>query len=141
LFRKALDLYEREKLDYVGKALAKPAAREVAEAMLRGAVAAMTGETDPHGCLRVIASATCGNEAQSIRQEIEQRGTVIRQTIVERFQRAKAEADLPANIDPDGVADLLKALLQGISLQAAAGASREELDRVVETGLAMWPTA
>src|SRR6201990_2545683 len=38
LFRKALDLYEREKMDYVGVALAKPTAREVAETMLRGAL-------------------------------------------------------------------------------------------------------
>src|SRR5215216_1427212 len=38
LFRKALDLYEREKLDYIGKALAEPTARGVAEVMLRGAV-------------------------------------------------------------------------------------------------------
>jgi hypothetical protein len=35
---------------------------------------------------------------------------------------------------------LLKALLQGISLQAAAGASRQELERLVETGLALWPS-
>src|SRR4249919_1298252 len=68
LFRKTLDLYESEKLAYVGKALAEPTARGVAEAMLRGAVEAMTGENDPHGCLRVIATATCGDEAQSIRQ-------------------------------------------------------------------------
>ncbi len=38
LFRKALDLYEREKMDYIGKALAQPTAREVAETMLRGAM-------------------------------------------------------------------------------------------------------
>jgi hypothetical protein len=29
LFRKALDLYEREKLDYIGKALEKPTARRL----------------------------------------------------------------------------------------------------------------
>ena len=140
LFRKTLDLYESEKLAYVGKALAEPTARGVAEAMLRGAVEAMTGENDPHGCLRVIATATCGDEAQSIRQELDARGNVIRRTIVERFQRASDEGDLPANINVEGIADLLKALLQGISLQAAAGASRAELERLVETGLAIWPS-
>ena len=58
----------------------------------------------------------------------------------ERFQRASDEGDLPANINVEGIADLLKALLQGISLQAAAGASRAELERLVETGLAIWPS-
>ena len=33
LFRKALDLYEREKLEYVGRALEQPTARCVAEAV------------------------------------------------------------------------------------------------------------
>ena len=66
LFRKALDLYEREKMAYIGEALAKPTARAVAETMLRGALANVTGE-GPHGCLRVIASVACGEEAQSIR--------------------------------------------------------------------------
>jgi AcrR family transcriptional regulator len=141
LFRKALDLYESEKLAYVGKALSEPTARGVAEAMLRGAVEAMTGEGDPHGCLRVIATATCGDEAQSVREELDARGNVIRQTIVERFARARAEGDLPTHIDVEGITDLLKALLQGISLQAAAGASREELERLVDTGLALWPSA
>jgi AcrR family transcriptional regulator len=141
LFRQALDLYEREKLDYVGKALAHPTARGVAEAMLRSAVEAMTSECDPHGCMRVIATATCGDGAQSVRAELEARGNVIRQSIVERFARAKAENDLPAHIDVEGLTDLLKALLQGISLQAASGATREELERMVETGLALWPSA
>jgi len=56
LFKKALDLYEREKLDYVGKAMAQPTARKVAETMLRGAVDVATGGGEPHGCLRVISS-------------------------------------------------------------------------------------
>ena len=141
LFRKALDLYEREKLDYVGRALAQPTARAVAETMLRSAVEAMTSDCDPHGCMRVIASATCGDEAQSVRAELEARGNVIRQSIVERFERARVEGDLPAHIDVEGITDLLKALLQGISLQAASGASREELDRLIETGLQLWPSA
>src|SRR5687767_3693461 len=37
LFRKALDLYQREKLAYVGRALGQPTARGVAEVLLRGA--------------------------------------------------------------------------------------------------------
>src|SRR6476659_10099375 len=43
LFKKTLDLYERDKLAYVGKSLAQPTARKVAESMLRGAVDNMTG--------------------------------------------------------------------------------------------------
>ena len=140
LFRKALDLYEREKMNYVGKALAEPTARKVAERMLRGAVENMTGCDEPHGCLRVIASMAGGAGAQSIRDELMERGKVIHRAVIDRFERAQADGDLPANIDVAGLADLLKALFQGISVQASNGATREELDRLVDTGLKMWPS-
>lgn len=140
LFRKALDLYEREKMDYVGKALEQPSAREVAETMLRGAVENVTSCDEPHGCLRVIASVACGEEAQSIREEVMERGKVVHQSIIDRFERARAEGDLPAHVDVQGLTDVLKALLQGISIQAGNGATREELDRLVDTGLLMWPS-
>ena len=81
LFRKALDLYEREKMDYIGKALAQPTAREVAEMMLRGAVENVTSCAEPHGCLGVITSVACGAEAQSIRDEVVERGQVGKQAL------------------------------------------------------------
>lgn len=141
LFRKALDLYECEKLAYVGEALAQPTARAVAETMLRGAVDNVMSCDEPHGCLRVIASATCGREAESIRAEVMERGKVIHHEIIKRFERAKVEGDLPAHVDVEGLTDVLKALFQGISVQAGSGATREELDRLVDTGLMMWPGA
>ncbi len=141
LFRKALDLYEREKMDYVGKALAKPTAREVAEAMLRGAVENMKGCGEPHGCLQVIASVAGGPDSQMIRDELAERGKMVHQAIVDRLQRARDEGDLPDHIDVAGLADFMKAVFQGISIQATSGATREQLDRLVDTSLAMWPSS
>ena len=141
LFRKALDLYENEKMAYVGQAIAQPTARKVAETMLRGAVENVASCDEPHGCLRVIASVTCGPEAESIRAEVMERGKVVHQEIINRFKRAQAEGDLPAHVDVEGLTDLLKAIFQGISVQASSGATREQLDRLVDTGLMMWPSA
>lgn len=140
LFRKALDLYEREKMAYIAEALAKPTAREVAETMLRGALANVTGE-GPHGCLRVIASVACGEEAQSIRCEVMERTKAGKDSLVARFERAKAEGDLPAHVDPEGLTRVLIAYLQGISVQANTGEPREELEKLVETALTLWPSA
>ena len=140
LFRKTLDLYEREKMAYISEALEKPTAREVAETMLRGALANVTGD-GPHGCLRVIASVACGEGAQSIRCEIMERSKVGRDALVKRFERAKAEGDLPANVNVDGLMRVLVAYMQGISVQANMGATREELNELVETALSLWPSA
>jgi AcrR family transcriptional regulator len=141
LFRKALDLYEREKMAYLGQAMAKPTAREVAETMLRGALDNVTGEGEPHGCLRVIASVACGPAAESIHKEIVQRTDIFKRTMVERFERAKEEGDLPPHIDPLGLTGVLVAWLQGISIQANQGITRKDLERLVDTALSLWPSA
>jgi AcrR family transcriptional regulator len=141
LFRKALDLYEREKLDYIGKALAQPTARGVAEVMMHGALDNVTSSAEPHGCMGVITSVACGPESQSVREEVVKRGQAGKLAITERFERAKAEGDLPDNVDAEGLTRVLISFLQGISVQANQGATRKELDCLVESALALWPSA
>ncbi|HEU4958562.1 MAG TPA: TetR/AcrR family transcriptional regulator [Sphingomicrobium sp.] len=140
LFRKALDLYEREKMAYIGQGLAEPTARKVAETMLRGALENVTGEDEPHGCMRVIASVACGPAAQSLHDEIVQRTEVFKQMMVDRFERAKKEGDLPAHIDALGLTGVLVAWLQGISIQSNQGINRKDLERLIETALGLWPS-
>jgi AcrR family transcriptional regulator len=140
LFRKALDLYEREKMAYIGQGLAEPTARKVAETMLRGALENVAGEDEPHGCMRVIASVACGPAAQSLHDEIIQRTEVFKQMMVDRFDRAKSEGDLPADIDTLGLTGVLVAWLQGISIQSNQGINRKDLERLIDTALSLWPS-
>ena len=141
LFRKALDLYETEKLAYIRRAMDQPTARGVAEVMLRGSVDNVTSSNEPHGCMGVITSVACGPESQSVREDVVKRGEVAKRALIERFERAKSEGDLPAHVDAEGLMRVLIAMLQGISVQANQGATREELDKLVESGLALWPSA
>jgi AcrR family transcriptional regulator len=140
LFRKALDLYEREKLAYVSEALAAPTAREVAERMLRGALALQTNECEPKGCLGVISSVACGTEAESIRAHVIARRESSHRAMIERFERAKAEGDLPAHVEVQGLTAYLLALLQGMAVQAGSGASAGQLEALIDTSLAVWPS-
>jgi AcrR family transcriptional regulator len=139
LFRKALDLYEREKLCYVGQALEASTARGVAERMLQGSLRNQTSGDDPKGCLGVISSVACGAEADCIRQEVLERGKIARVAMVERMQRAIDEGDFVGPTDADAITDYLYAILQGMAVQAGAGASREDLQRLIDTTLAVWP--
>ncbi len=140
LFRKALDLYQDEKLCYINASLEQPTAREVARHLLCGSVANQTSSGEPHGCLGVISSVACGAEAESIRHEVLERGKVARKALVERLERAKAEGDLPATADVEGLTSFLYAIVQGMAVQAGAGATRADLERLVDTSLAMWPS-
>jgi AcrR family transcriptional regulator len=141
LFRKALDLYERDKLAYVKTALSAPTARGVAERLLHGALAMQTNSCDPKGCLGVIASVACGAEAESIRAEVVARRASADAVLVERFAQAKQAGELPTNIDPQALARYLGAIMQGLSVQAGSGATAEDLAKLVETALALWPSA
>jgi hypothetical protein len=109
--------------------------------MLRGAIDNVTSCDEPHGCLGVITSVSCGPESQSVREDVVRRGETSKRALTDRFVRAQAEGDLPAHVDPEGLMRVLVAMLQGISVQANQGATREELDRLVECGLALWPSA
>lgn len=140
LFHKALDLYEAEKLDYMRTALDQPSARGVVEHLLRGAVEMQTSQCDPKGCMGVIHMTACGSEAESIKTDVIARRASSQAALVERLERAKREGDLPADADIAGLTQYLYAVLQGMAVQAGSGATREELERLVETGLALWPS-
>ena len=83
----------------------------------------------------------CSAEAESIKADVLSRRASSQRALIERFERAKREGDLPAHVDAQGLTSLLYALLQGISVQAGAGATMDELERLVDTSLALWPSA
>ena len=139
LFRKALDLYEREKLAYIGEALKAPTSLEVAERLLRGALAMQTSECEPVGCMRVLSSVSCSPEAESIRADLMTRRQSSQRALCERMQRAKDQGDLPAHTDVEGLCAYLGAILGGLSVQASSGASKAQLEGLVDTALKMWP--
>lgn len=141
LFHKALDLYESEKLEYTRTALQQPTARKVAEYYLRSGVDVHAAEGEPHGCMGVISSLACSPEAESIKADVIRRRASSQRALVERFEQAKRDGDLPAHIDAEGLTSFLYAILQGITVQAGAGATRAELERLVDTSLALWPGA
>ncbi|SFF75714.1 transcriptional regulator, TetR family [Novosphingobium sp. CF614] len=140
LFKKALDLYEREKLCYIQAALDAPTSREVVERLLRGALDTHCGGSDPQGCMGVISTVVCASEAASIREHVVARRASSEAAVVARFERAKAEGDLSESVDPRALTQCLTAVVQGISVKAQSGASREDLEGVVDTFLAIWPS-
>lgn len=140
LFKKALDLYERDKMAYVGRALDAPTARGVAERLLRGALATHCGSDDPHGCLGVISTVACTNEIDSIRDHVAARRASSEAALVERFERATAKGDLPQGVDPKALASCLTTVLQGLSVKAQGCACPSELQGTVDAFLSIWPS-
>ena len=139
LFRKALDLYERDKLCYMKSALDAPTSREVAERLLRGSLAIQTNSTDPKGCMGVISAVGGTAHSECIRDEILTRRASSDRALVARLQRARDEGDLPGHVDPAALACYLSTVLQGMAVQAGAGVAVERLEALIDTTLSMWP--
>lgn len=139
LFKQALDLYGEEKLAYVGKSLGAQTARGVAEKLLYGAIETATGD-ECRGCMRVTASVSCQSAADPIREDLSRRTESSRIALIERMQRAIDEGDFVAPVEAEAITRYLLAVLQGMSVQAGAGANCEELQKVAETTLAVWPS-
>ena len=137
LFKSALDLYQAEKLAYVRSAVEAPTARGVAERMFAGTIDNITSECP--GCLGVIASVSCSNQDSPIRDDVHERVRSFRCAIDQRMQRAIDEGDFTIPVEAEAMTRYLLALLQGISVQAGSGASRDELKQVAEAALAIWP--
>ena len=137
LFKQALDLYESEKLAYVRGALEAPTARAVAQRMLEGTI--QNSPSECRGCLGVIATMSCGSGDSPIRDDLNERAQSARAALVERMQRAIDEGDFSIPVEAEAMTRYLFALLQGITVQARAGASREDLRLVADAALAVWP--
>lgn len=139
LFRKVLDRYAEGPAAYVTEALAEPTARAAAERLLGGAVDLLTGPRGPRGCLLVHGALACGEAAESVRRELAARRAAGEAAIRRRFERARAAGDLPPDACPADLARYVATVLRGMAVEAASGASRAELRRVVELAMRAWP--
>src|SRR4029077_5373371 len=135
LFSKVLDRYMDGPLAYFGKALAVPRARDVVEQIFFGA-ATMGGDPRlPSGCLMVQGALAVGNAARSVQKETVGRRAASEVALRRRLQRAKREGDLPKNSDPAELARYVMTVLQGMAVQGANGAGRDQLRRVAQVAL------
>jgi AcrR family transcriptional regulator len=137
LFRKVLDRYMNGPLAWFGKALATPKAREMVEQIFLGTARMAEDPRIPPGCLLVQGALACGSA--SARKEVAARRLAAEVAMRRRLQRAKREGDLPKNADPAELAHYVMTVIRGMAVQAAGGASRDQLRRVAEIALRAWP--
>jgi AcrR family transcriptional regulator len=139
LFRAALDRYVTGHADFMTQVLAAPTAREVATILLCGAAESQTRPGAPPGCLLVQAALSCSAEGEPIRRDLIRRRSADEAALCARFEQSRIAGDLPADADPAALARYLTIVTQGMSVHAAAGASREDLQAAVELALRAWP--
>ena len=140
LFLQALDRYQRGPSSYARKSLEEPTARRVVERQFEGVLDLLTNPHTPPGCFLVQGALACGEDASDIRMELAARRSAGEAAIRERMERALAEGDLPPDADPAALARFVRTAVYGLAVQSAGGATRAELEEVIQVLLAAWPS-
>jgi AcrR family transcriptional regulator len=142
LYRRVLARYDDGPARFMSEALEAPTARAVVERMLRAAADLQTDPRWPKGCLMVRGEGSCGGErADPLRREIVARLNGGETALRKRLERARSEGDLPPDADPAQLARCVATIKYGMAVQAAGGASREQLHQLIDLMLLAWPNA
>ena len=80
-----------------------------------------------------------GEECEYVKRDLAARRAAGEKLIRERLKHAKREGDLPADADQAALARFITTIMQGMSVQAAGGASRKDLRTIADTALRAWP--
>jgi AcrR family transcriptional regulator len=132
LFRAAVQRYLSGPVTTQAIIAEAPTARDAALSLLRAAAMGDTRDDAPPGCLLATGAISCSDGATDLQAEL----AAIRHGI---------QADLCARFQAEGVPDApdlaahVMAVIQGMSTLARDGATRDQLMRVVDVAMRVWP--
>ncbi|WP_034088382.1 TetR/AcrR family transcriptional regulator [Streptacidiphilus albus] len=140
LFSEATARYAETWGQYGTRPLAEePTARAAIERMLREAAEGYTDPAHPPGCLVISAAVNVAEADAEVKQELRGFREQAKARIAQKIAEDVADGVLPAGTDAVALGRFYAAVIQGMDTQAADGATRAELDSIVDVALAAWP--
>ncbi|WIM56031.1 TetR/AcrR family transcriptional regulator [Pantoea anthophila] len=142
LFRAAMERYVEKFSDWRDAALGddKLAVSEAVEAYFRATAACFTERDSPGGCFFICTSsalsAASADIAAMLQEQHQSQEQVLKNFLCLRQQRG----ELGESVDIAALSRYLSCLLQGMSVRAREGAERADLESIIDTLMAMWPT-
>ena len=113
--------------------------RAAVERLLRKTADRQTRPRRPRGCLVVQGALACGDESEPVRRQLIRQRAKVLQLLRRRFQQAKENRELGRAVDVRSLARFYTTFLHGMSVQAAGGTSRRELQAMIKDALRAWP--
>jgi len=136
LFQMVLDLYVNQgPPKETAACLNEPTVKEVIAKYLRATADALTDPVHPPGCLTIRGAMACGEEAEPIRRELVARRVNAEKALQLRLEQAQRAGDLPEDVSPAALARYISTVVSGMSIQAANGVGRAELEEVIDLTL------
>jgi len=139
LFLQAMRLYlELENADTWNVLSAAPTARDAIRLLLEHGARSLTRPDRPHGCMLILGDTNTSVQNDTVHKHLcdWRRGAQAR--FEERMRRGIADGDVPAEADVKAMAAFYMTVLQGLSLRARDGATREAMLQVADSAMAAW---
>jgi len=92
----------------------------------------------PAGCMLVVATMNCSENAQLVQHNILEKRLKTKQKMLERLQQGVENGDINRTAPLQEIADFYTTVLQGLTIQARDGATVEQLHKVVEHAMRSW---
>jgi len=140
LFRKVVDRYISRQRVVWEQAFKEPTARLAVERILNTIADSLTSGQNAHGCLLVQSALTCSQESDCIKKELALKRADSDSLLRDRFARAQADGELWPDVDVAALARYFSTVLRGMSVEASAGATRRDLQNVIDLAMKAWPS-
>lgn len=139
LFLEAMRLYVQiENGDTWGMLSAAPTARDAIRLLLEHSARSLSRPHLPHGCMLILGDTNTSVQNDTVRKHLCDWRRGAQATFEERIRRGVADGDVPQGADVKAIAAFYMTVLQGLSLRARDGASREAMLQVVAGAMAAW---
>lgn len=141
MFHTAFARYRERQAEFTGNLLAHPQARVGVENVLLALVDSLTQPGKPRGCLMVHGCLVGSPDSAAVREELQLRRKATENRIRTRLKLAQAEGEFANGVDVADFARFIGTVIQGVAVQAASGATRNALHRVVKLAMMAWPAS
>lgn len=137
LFHTALDRYAEVRKQLWADLKKEPTARAMMERLFDLVIDFYATEGNPNCCMLVkLQTAECDKVLAEHLSAKRAEGEAV---LLERFTKAKADGELPDDVEVSDLAGYFTTVLDGLSVRASAGAGREELQKVAKLAMRGWP--
>lgn len=142
LFRAAMERYIEKFSAYREAALNddKLPVDKAIEGYFRATAAYFTDRNSPSGCFFICTSTALSASSSEIATMLQQQHQSQEMTLRGFLTARRQRHELAPTVNIDALSRYLACMLQGMSVRAREGASREDLDSIIDTLMAMWPT-
>jgi AcrR family transcriptional regulator len=140
-YEEATQLYLEEKARWFAEALSDTAdTRRTFEKLIESTADAFTDSSDPAGCMISLAGTHAAPECDRIRDMMAAKRTMSEAAMCKRLEAGIAAGELPPDTDAAAMAAFFSTVFRGMAVQARDGATREQLQKIGDLAMKIWPS-